>query len=395
MANPPWMDLKTGRPSSLLLELPAATVTIDDERIDLPPTELELLTVLASRPGEVVSHKDLSEATFIPSHDIHWRIHKLRDLIGDKEREHKLVANRRGQGYMLDMAPRNVRVLDHVAENNDEAPGVVDITEPLVAPASEEIVPEEVGPGRPEQRRRARRRVALIALGALGVTVALGGSWVAGYVLSQRGTSTPPATVAEEPPGRDAEAPTDRSDDRKKVKKKKNGKTESAASGSKNQAAGEDTVLAGPAQPPSDPSDSSAGSTKPSGNNKGSESKTTTTKPVPPQPDVRLYHLVHPDGDHYMTVSSAAANEKQAAGYSAAVEGRAYSKQVQGTIAITLDDGATYVYRSRESVPEGLSATDLYRLVKDGDYFYTSSSSVANQAEAQGWARSVVGAIVT
>jgi hypothetical protein len=96
-------------------------------------------------------------------------------------------------------------------------------------------------------------------------------------------------------------------------------------------------------------------------------------------------------GDRYMTTSSAVSNQKQAAGYSATSEGRVFTRQVSGTIAITLDDGVAFIYRSRDAAPGGVSLSALYRLSREGDYFYTRSPGAANQAEAQGWARNVAG----
>ena len=48
------------RAGSLVVELGARTAIIDGRRIELPPTEFALLAVLAARPGEVVSHKELA-----------------------------------------------------------------------------------------------------------------------------------------------------------------------------------------------------------------------------------------------------------------------------------------------------------------------------------------------
>ena len=42
-----------------------------------------------------------------------------------------------------------------------------------------------------------------------------------------------------------------------------------------------------------------------------------------------------------------------------------------------------------------MSVAPLFRLQKDGDFFYTTSSSKANQAEAQGWARTNAGYVAT
>jgi hypothetical protein len=92
-----------------------------------------------------------------------------------------------------------------------------------------------------------------------------------------------------------------------------------------------------------------------------------------------------------VTTNSASANQKQAAGYSAVSAERVFSYQVSGTSAISLDSGQGFIYQTASAAGEGVNVKTLYRLDKDGDFFYTSSSSAANQAQAGGWSRSTAG----
>jgi hypothetical protein len=92
-----------------------------------------------------------------------------------------------------------------------------------------------------------------------------------------------------------------------------------------------------------------------------------------------------------MTNNLSSATAKEADGYELSSEGRVFTSQVKGTVAITLDSGRAYVYRDVAAAPKGVAVTALFALARDGDRFYTVSSSAANEAQAQGWARSTAG----
>jgi hypothetical protein len=96
-----------------------------------------------------------------------------------------------------------------------------------------------------------------------------------------------------------------------------------------------------------------------------------------------------------MTTSSSVANQKQAAGYESSLEGGVFTAQEKGTVAIALDSGAAYVYRDPTSAPDAVTVTALYKLSSGDDFFYTTSASAANQAQAQGWSRSTAGYVAS
>ena len=113
------MKVGTGseRAESLVIELASRTAIIDGARIELPPTEFDLLAAFAARPGQVVTHKEIAALAFgdgasVAPRELHWRIRKVRDVIGDSQREHKLIENRRGVGYVLDLPASAVEVVD-------------------------------------------------------------------------------------------------------------------------------------------------------------------------------------------------------------------------------------------------------------------------------------------
>ena len=127
-----------------------------------------------------------------------------------------------------------------------------------------------------------------------------------------------------------------------------------------------------------------------------SEGKDRPAPPPPPQPNAQLYHLYNPDsGDHIMTTSSSLANQKQAAGYQATLEGGVFKAQEEGTVPISLDSGSAFVYRDGASAPDAVNVTALYKLASGDDSFYTTSASAANQAQAQGWSRSTAGYVAS
>lgn len=396
--------MKTGtsteRTGSLVIELAARTAIIDGRRLVLPPMEFSLLAALAARPGEVVELKELMTVAFgesaaMTTEDLHTRIWRLRRLVGDKDRQHKLVANRRGVGYLVDLPPAAVQVIEGVAETAAAESAVIHLDEPAHVeqtnpPPDAPAVEGDAAVPPPRERVRPRSRIKSALAVALTAAIALAGSWIAGYTLSQRGVEVaaekPPAdqiTVPEDQRGSDPDGRQKDKEARNKKERKDAGTTDSADATNPAGSTGSSGAAA-PVDAPATDSDQD-----PKGGSGGGKDK---RPPPPPQPDLTLYHLHDPDtGDHFVTTSSSVANQKQAQGYTSTVEGKVFSSQQKGTAAIALDAGTAYVYKSRTSVPEGVSVTELYRLTKDGDLFYTTSSSVANQAEAQGWSRSIAG----
>ncbi|MEA2487887.1 MAG: hypothetical protein QOF16_1541 [Actinomycetota bacterium] len=116
--------------------------------------------------------------------------------------------------------------------------------------------------------------------------------------------------------------------------------------------------------------------------------------PPPPQPDISLYVLYNAKTeDHYTTTSSATSTKMQSEGYAASVAGEGFSSNIQGTVAVALDSGTVYVYRSEAAAPTGESVNALYRLALDGDVYFTSNWSKAEQAATRGWSKQLVGYI--
>ena len=398
--------MKTGtgpeRAGSLVIELAARTAIIDGARIELPPTEFDLLAAFASRPGEVVTHKELAALAFgegasVAPHELHWRIWKVRDVIGDGERRHKLIENRRGVGYVLDLPPSAVQVIEGVAPGPREE--LVIHLEPEVSEVADSSQDDELAPLLVEPQvetvagRRPKRLRIQVVLAAAAITVAaLGGSWVAGYTLSQmrEAESDPGASIPErDGVGEDAGNDQPRKD-RRQRRTSRDGTRQ-------RRSAGATGVVSGPVGSSGAVGDSPQDSTNPgSDSSRSNGDGKDEPAPPPPQPNAQLYHLFNSEtGDHIMTTSSSVANQKQAEGYSSSNEGGVFTSSEKGTTAISLDSGTAYVYESSGSAPQGVSVAPLYRLSGEDDFFYTSSSSTANQAEAQGWSRTTVGYVAT
>ena len=394
--------MKTGtdpeRAGSLVIELAARTAIVDGVRIELPPTEFALLAVLAARPAEIVSHKELAAAAFGESapvmapHELHNRIYRVRKLLDDVEREHKMIENRRGQGYVLDMPPTAVEVLEGVSPTAGRD-YVVKLDPPVDESGTHLPAPSSVTP-----TERPRLRLGVVGLASLVALAALGGSWAAGYVISRSRHEAPPSAAIPQPDhqsddrtaGQKTQRPKPRRDSKKDAQRSpRKGKARPQGSDGVIVAQGGGTSYA-PATSSDTPDSPTAEA--PREPRTGSKSNDEPAPPPPPQPNAQLYHLHHPDsGDHIMTTSSSLANQKQAAGYASTPAGGVFTSQEKSTVAIALDSGTAYVYASASSAPEQVRVTALYRLSSGDDFFYTTSSSAANQAQAQGWARSTAG----
>lgn len=398
-----------GRAGSLVLELAARTVFVDGQRVELPPTEFSLLAVLAARPGEVVPHKELLREAFgdsacMDAQDLHWRIWNIRKLIGDTDKT--IIRNRRGVGFLLEQG--SVQVIEGVGEAPAEpAAYVIRLNEePQVDPQTPDAGAGAVA-DEPARRRFVLRPLTLLALG-LVAGLALGASWLAGYTLSQRGeprvATVPPTAVREEPRDEQKETPSrtirkertrnQRNDGRKTQPREQGGSPNFAIGPSGTNEVTPNNRTSAPA--PASPGIRQQPAPRPKVDSDPQPRQPAPPPPPPPQPNAQLYHLHHPDtGDHIMTTSSSVANQKQAAGYASTPAGGVFTSQEKGTAAIALDGGTAYVYASPSSAPEEVTVTALYRLSSGDDFFYTTSSSAANQAQAQGWARSTGGYVAT
>lgn len=91
------------------IDLRTRTVEVDGTPEILPPKEFEILVQLALQPGRPLGSTELlgrvwrgSESATVD--DLHTRIWRLRRMIGDHKRAKPLIVNRRGFGYLLDVA---------------------------------------------------------------------------------------------------------------------------------------------------------------------------------------------------------------------------------------------------------------------------------------------------
>jgi DNA-binding winged helix-turn-helix (wHTH) protein len=453
-----------------VIEMAARTVVVNGDRMQLPPTEFDLLAALASRPGEVIPSQELlqmvwPDSTWMTNHDLHWRIWNIRRRIGDQGREDKILENRRGVGYLVDLPPRAVEVLEGVATEPPQEgaePDVIVLDEPLAIveevgavdepqssgeaeilegvatePPQERTEPDaivldeplavveqvgavdephgseekaEIAPvaqpeaGEPSRavgddsvlsRRKLRRVPALIA--AALAALLLGGSWGGGFWLSQRraaDTASPTDGVADQASVEDPEEsdPDTRTEKRRADKPKKTTRPDRPRGKKAGVPVSPAAQVPLTVMPQDEAAQAAEQQPREAEERKQGSKQEAPAAPPPPQPDSQLYHLHNAEtGDHYVTTNSASANQKQAAGYSAVSAERVFSYQVSGTSAISLDSGQGFIYQTASAAGEGVNVKTLYRLDKDGDFFYTSSSSAANQAQAGGWSRSTAG----
>jgi DNA-binding winged helix-turn-helix (wHTH) protein len=245
------MDAQTGPGSgqSLVIEVGARAAVINGERIELPPAEFDLLHALSLHPGEVVPKEDLLQQVWpdspvMTSDDLHWRIWSLRKVIGDHRRTDKIIGNRRGVGYFIDLPVEAVEVIPaRSAPSTDQDPGTnVVVLEPRAGERELEHTVAEVDPAdhdEPDAPRDSQppvdpTRSALrpgVAAAAVAIVLAmLGGSWLAGYWASQRnvaGAPTSRPSLASSPEAADRPAQDKRAKDVKVTNEKRGGPSKS------------------------------------------------------------------------------------------------------------------------------------------------------------------------
>lgn len=408
------MKARTGpeRVGSLVIELAARTAKIDGTRVELPPTEFALLAVLAARPGEVVSHKILAAEAFgegahIAPQDLHWRIWKLRDLIGDGGREHKLVENRRGQGYVLDLPPNAVQVVEGVAPGTAPVDDVIRLEEqPVPTDTGAATLADEPAPDSPvrppiaapdgtpdEDSGRTRPRPLAVLVGVAITLGALAGSWSAGYLISSRLASQEQATV---PPPTDKATtssvadPEPQTREHKRAERRKPNKAPKKSRKARSQ--DEPTAVAAAPAPAPPPPSSQSGSGSEAPNTQPAK-KQKAPAPLPPPPTRFLYHLVNAEnGDHFVTTDGNVASQYHARGYEGGAIGRVYTSAMKGTRAISTNQGTAYIFIEANPKTEPASRTVAlwYSTNNGGDFFYTTSEAEAKQS---GWSARVVGYI--
>lgn len=401
--------MKTDTPGgrgSLVVELATGTAIVNGTRIEMPRREFDLLAALAARPGETFSSQELVQEVWpddpvATDQDLRTLLYRLRKRIGDHDRSQRIVANRPAFGYLIDLSPDAVEVvkLASVLEDADTRVIVLDDQDASETEAQiptpdhiDQTVDEDTSSETQIVRstqspRRAGIRVTPVVIAALVTAGLLAGSWQLGYFLSQRRGVAPQTIDRPSAEEHEDSANTTRPSKPDRRGSKSSSKHQTPRRSSERSSQGGLSV--------GDSTSSGTTDQESSGSTRQSTDKSEELR-RPPQPDAVLYHLFDPrSGDHFMTTSLNSARAKEADGYDLSTEGRVFSSQVKGTVAISLDSARSFVYRDLQSVPRNTSVTALYRLETAGDFFYTASSSVANQAQAQGWARSTPGYIAT
>lgn len=92
---------------TLLIDVRRHEASLDDQMLELTPTEFRLLQALASHQGETISHEDLIEEVWGPNYDAHsgslrrfiWLLRQKLEI--DPEKPSRIVTIR-GVGYRLE-----------------------------------------------------------------------------------------------------------------------------------------------------------------------------------------------------------------------------------------------------------------------------------------------------
>ncbi|GJM10050.1 MAG: DNA-binding response regulator [Lysobacteraceae bacterium] len=98
--------LRTLQIGALAIDRGAREVRMADRLVDLTAAEFELLWLLASQAGHVVSREHLHDQTLHTVYDgldrtIDLRVSRLRRKIGDDPRQPSVIKTVRGRGYLL------------------------------------------------------------------------------------------------------------------------------------------------------------------------------------------------------------------------------------------------------------------------------------------------------
>jgi DNA-binding winged helix-turn-helix (wHTH) protein len=402
------MRTQTGpsRASSLLVEVAGRTATIDGIRIELPPMEFGLLALLAARPGEVVSHKELAAEAFgegatMAPHDLHWRIWKLRELVGDKEREHKLIENRRGQGYVLNLPPGAVEILEGVSALPLEDGVVESIPEEASDPdtatakSSKADVPETVIP-QESPRGRVLRPKVVIATSLTGI-LALSGSWLAGYALSSRDATQPKSAPQVVEDGDASHRRSPKGKPKEPHRNKERGRKRAADQKGSDGTVAQVPAIAAPDSAGGMPATSPGGTGSSKGSDQSSPERSAPEPALAAAPTRYLYHLKHPEtGDHFVTTDGNIVSTYEGRGYVGGAIGRIYTSAPEGvaTKAISTNGGTAYIFSGSSNKTEPASSTLplYYSTNNDGDFFYTTN---AGEAKATGWNGVLIGYVRT
>ena len=396
------------RTGQLVIEPASGTAILHGEEVELPLREFRLLAALAARVGEVVEHAALIEAVwpdapYTTPQDLYVLVSKLRRRVDGSDRFGKNIRNRQGFGYVLDLPPDQVVLVDSLAS--------VDELRPL-PDKKEDSLAEEPNPKRlataistpPKQDHERlpttaidRPRWARTAGAAAVAFVLLGASWAGGFILSSRdGIPSESGARAQD----SAESQSDDSKDhvgdgrqKRQVRKGSNSRQKRRNKKGSNKSSGPEAVAGMPEQV----SDSSQTSVL-SGRSRAPR-KSSREKPAPPSlpaaPTRYLYHLFNTkSGDHFVTTDADIASTYQARGYQGGAIGRVYTSAEEGTKAIATNRGTAYIFTS--ATPRTKPASSTVRLFfsrnDKGDFFYTTNEAEASQ---EGWSSSLIGYVRT
>src|SRR4051794_21729615 len=104
--------------SRLVIERGTGSIVLDGWRTRLPVKEFMLIDALAGSPGRAMRAPELIDLIWRDDvgkteHDVYRLVHRLRRRIGDEGGE-KVVDNRRGVGYLLNLPPGEIQVLETI-----------------------------------------------------------------------------------------------------------------------------------------------------------------------------------------------------------------------------------------------------------------------------------------
>lgn len=405
-----------------VIERAAGRVLVDGRPVPLPPKEFRLLLELAEAPGEARAAVDLVEAVWGPhsqmsGNDVYWLVWKLRQRIGDDGRRRKILANRKGHGYLIDLEVADlvaVDVLPNDTTSTDPPPaaavsspeepegiyiaataageaGTFDPVAPVVGAAGGDSA--LAGTPLPARRprtwspnRRGRWLVAALLVAIAGVAGAAARS------LTSDPVAAPPersrvGLETQEPERLEAREP--------KRKPRSHALPDKEPRNARPRGTGGGPVVAA-APPAAAPSYDSGVETAVDPRPRSEVKRAPKPQPseLPPPPTRYLYHLYNSEnGDHFVTTDAAAVTEHEAKGYTGDAVGRVYVTPEQGTKALALNKGSAFVFADATPETDPASTTAPLWLAKsEGDFFYTTSKAEASQ---DGWSATLIGYVRT
>lgn len=409
-------EFGAGRNAQLVLELASGTAILEGVEKELPYREFRLLAELARRAGDAVPSPELIQAVWpdepwTPKENLYILVTRLRRLIDGDNKFGKNIRNRRGFGYMLDLEPNEVMILENAAQRASD----IHVPEPeSTAPELEEpdensdreagaVVLKEHPPAAPLGRPLFRSPRAATIAAALALLV--GVSWSAGYALSSLAPSDRPQPGAEaalmegdpspSPSASVSRAPRDerrrdnvgRSRTSNKAARKKRGRTQDqpavvAAAAPATSAAGSPIAARSNTSRSQAPSRSAGTSDK---------SQPPPAPALPPAPTRYLYHLINQKtGDHFVTTDGNTASEYEAMGFVGGPIARVYTTVEKDTKAISTNHGTAFIFisPSPRTEPSSRALPLWYSTDGSGDFFYTTNEA---EASANGWQARIVG----